>query len=769
MIIDSWIAEAEHNDEDEIPSYEKASDPRYCHCRLCMSSDDTDHLKSSAFLLNLSLEDLKIIFKDNDILQKEEGQHLHSKDKHKRAYCLVSLLRGLKILPHDSSVQHPFSALKETLRKARAYVPRACSFRPLCQSNSCVKVDEGGIVRPFVTEKEPTINIDQMESVGQTEPVSNPLPKSTSNLNLDDISAIPFERKEVPSRVKKKTKLAAHSTPSSKKWIFALCPLFIALALTFFIVCIIQGRLSLKDAPPKDHRSAVTETATGIPTLQGSKDLPNVICSSRKAPDCLSRCPSNDIALVDLATGEHDCWPCPTCPPGKGLSFPCGSVVRKGTSIKCFPCEAGITFSSSYNESVCQNCSQCAPKETVMTSCKPHSDVVCSRCQSKQITWISSKKEKYECFDCPICKPGFEPSHPCGSTIPYGVLITCVQCREGETFSDMTDSKQCKRCSSCPPGRRLIERCTKYFDTICGIPSSLECGRHEIQLEVKRRGQTRNQTQMICVDCLMCPAGMEPSVPCGGRAHWPGVHMVCVPCLPGLTYSDQPSKYRCRPCTACPPGAVVISWCSVHTNTRCSTNSRCLPNQITISSGFKPTCADCIKCSVGMEPSIPCGSRVTSLRQQQCAPCILSSCFYFKTQSQKQLLTKFKEARTRRWKDIADEITLEDLDAGHIELFDWICRKLDRGFRRDYERLAKMYDRISPEARRSLRDERKNPGGSPSRLLMNSLQSLYPSLTLSDFISALAQIGRHDIAQRLIPLVLRRSGQTAYSVQEDFV
>lgn len=56
MIIDSWIAEAEYNDEDEIPSYEKATDPRYCNCRLCMSSDDTDHLKTLAFLLNLSLE-----------------------------------------------------------------------------------------------------------------------------------------------------------------------------------------------------------------------------------------------------------------------------------------------------------------------------------------------------------------------------------------------------------------------------------------------------------------------------------------------------------------------------------------------------------------------------------------------------------------------------------------------------------------------------------------------------------------------------------------
>lgn len=60
IVLDSWIQEIKYNDEDEIPSYEKPSDPRYSHCRLCMSSDGTNHLKmalgSSNFLLDLSLE-----------------------------------------------------------------------------------------------------------------------------------------------------------------------------------------------------------------------------------------------------------------------------------------------------------------------------------------------------------------------------------------------------------------------------------------------------------------------------------------------------------------------------------------------------------------------------------------------------------------------------------------------------------------------------------------------------------------------------------------
>ena len=54
------IQETKCTDEDEIPSDEKSSDPRYCHCGLCMSSDGTTNLKlaleSSGFSLGLTLE-----------------------------------------------------------------------------------------------------------------------------------------------------------------------------------------------------------------------------------------------------------------------------------------------------------------------------------------------------------------------------------------------------------------------------------------------------------------------------------------------------------------------------------------------------------------------------------------------------------------------------------------------------------------------------------------------------------------------------------------
>lgn len=314
---------------------------------------------------------------------------------------------------------------------------------------------------------------------------------------------------------------------------------------------------------------------------------------------------------------DFNCWPCPTCPPGSELSPPCGSRVLSGNFITCKPCEAGKTFSSSLDETSCKSCSQCAANETVVRRCKPSSDVVCSRCQPTQFSWISTTEEKHLCLDCPICPPGFELSHPCGSTVRYGMLITCVHCREGETFSARTDREQCKRCSPCGARQRLIARCTKYFDTICGSISSAKCGHDQIQLN---QLDSLNRTQKTCIDCPMCPAGTELSKPCGTVAYRQ-IDFLCVPCRPGFTYSDQPSKDGCKLCTSCSLDAVVISHCSVLKDTVCSTNLKCSSNQISFSNGSRLTCIDCIECSVGEEPSIACGSLVTVPPRQQCVSC----------------------------------------------------------------------------------------------------------------------------------------------------
>ena len=291
----------------------------------------------------------------------------------------------------------------------------------------------------------------------------------------------------------------------------------------------------------------------------------------------------------------------------------CGSIVNKGAFLGCNECKTG-TFSSSYSRLPCRKCSKCKLNETVVRPCRPSTDTVCASCEPDQNTWIDTKKEEYGCFDCPVCSSGFQPSHPCGSVVPYGEIITCVPCQDGKTFSTMRNKRQCKKCSSCPGGQRIIARCAKYSDTICGGP----CAHDKIVL----LEESNDPHNVSCIDCLLCPEGMEPSVDCGGTVPY-GRDVFCVSCKLGLTYSDRHGPHKCKNCTTCSPGNVLISPCSIHQNTVCG--RRCLINQITFVNKTSSVCVDCIKCSVGMEPSIPCGAVVREWPRQRCIACKVGS------------------------------------------------------------------------------------------------------------------------------------------------
>lgn len=91
-----------------------------------------------------------------------------------------------------------------------------------------------------------------------------------------------------------------------------------------------------------------------------------------------------------------------------------------------------------------------------------------------------------------------------------------------------------------------------------------------------------------------------------------------------------------------------------------------------------------------------------------------------------------------------------------MEMFEWMCNKLDNGrwgFRRDYQRLAAKFDRLTLQQRSSLQDEALC-GRSPSRRLMSLLQNLYPNLPLRYLVNSLREIGRNDIAKKLTDLIL---------------
>lgn len=101
------------------------------------------------------------------------------------------------------------------------------------------------------------------------------------------------------------------------------------------------------------------------------------------------------------------------------------------------------------------------------------------------------------------------------------------------------------------------------------------------------------------------------------------------------------------------------------------------------------------------------------------------------------------------------DITLTELQENNQTLFDQMCLMLDNGRQsvsRDYERLAAYYKRISLEERNALQSEHDG-SRSPSKMLMNHLQTKYPSLPLRHFVRTLKEIGRNDLVEKLNPYV----------------
>ena len=75
-----------------------------------------------------------------------------------------------------------------------------------------------------------------------------------------------------------------------------------------------------------------------------------------------------------------------------------------------------------------------------------------------------------------------------------------------------------------------------------------------------------NKNRVRCIECPTCPAGQEPSPPCGSTMVRKAVGD-CVPCKAG-TYSDKADSATCKACTDC-GSKEVLSSCTIETNARC--------------------------------------------------------------------------------------------------------------------------------------------------------------------------------------------------------
>ena len=112
-------------------------------------------------------------------------------------------------------------------------------------------------------------------------------------------------------------------------------------------------------------------------------------------------CRGQYIKIVDPSTGKCiQCWPCPECLDGQGLSVKCGATVPEGTKIHCVLCVNGANFSDSFGTDQCQPCGVCAGEhEHVLNKCTYESDV---KCDCKAGFYRNKTNDK--CLPCGSCR-----------------------------------------------------------------------------------------------------------------------------------------------------------------------------------------------------------------------------------------------------------------------------------------------------------------------------------------------------------------------------
>ena len=124
-------------------------------------------------------------------------------------------------------------------------------------------------------------------------------------------------------------------------------------------------------------------------------------------------CSGQYIKTIDPSTGKCvECWPCPKCLDGSGLSVPCGSTVNDFTKIHCVLCVRGVNFSDSSGTGQCQPCGVCAGKnENVLKKCTRESDV---KCDCKAGFYRNKTNDKcLPCSSCPSCSKDDEIISKC--------------------------------------------------------------------------------------------------------------------------------------------------------------------------------------------------------------------------------------------------------------------------------------------------------------------------------------------------------------------
>ena len=120
---------------------------------------------------------------------------------------------------------------------------------------------------------------------------------------------------------------------------------------------------------------------------------------------------------------------------------------------------------------------------------------------------------------------------------------------------------------------------------VCGAVADFPCEPEQIHWNATTGRRYR------CLECPDCPAGLQPSVPCGTSVAY-GTPVHCISCQFGRTYSKNYGKARCEACTVCAEGKLIKRNCTLSSNTEC--DDKCSEGYYHVPFVFN--CFRCEKC-----------------------------------------------------------------------------------------------------------------------------------------------------------------------------
>nr|XP_020461036.1 tumor necrosis factor receptor superfamily member 16-like [Monopterus albus] len=146
---------------------------------------------------------------------------------------------------------------------------------------------------------------------------------------------------------------------------------------------------------------------------------------------------------------------CKQCPPGEGVSQPCGD-----TQTVCVPCLDSETFSENFSHTEkCQPCTQCTGLMRMQTPCTDANDAVCVCNYGFYQNNLSQM-----CEPCTKCPEGQGLLYSC----EHAHNTVCEDCI-GDTYSDQESSREpCIPCTTCDE-EEVLKVCTSVSDTVCQV------------------------------------------------------------------------------------------------------------------------------------------------------------------------------------------------------------------------------------------------------------------------------------------------------------